>query len=281
MGRRSIIAMTAALLLALPAAAAAQSAETQRLLEEAGALYESANRAGLEGDPHREISSTRRALALVERAVAAMATPDPQVTFARREMMLSLGQAHGKVRQWEEARSVFGRLAGEIAARDAPIPESRQDRLHLARALRGEVEASAALRDFAAARASLARLIATGRLMLAAEPGNSYLVRRLAEDLQGEALFRWVLEGEGASAALALEAAALFRPLAEADPRSVEAWRAYFTWAYAAALLTRDDDALWREAARAGNALDRIGGVPDNQRGFLRNAREQAARRDG
>lgn len=282
MTRRPMLAITAALLLAgIAAPAAAQSPEAQRLLERAGAVYEMANRAGLQGEPRMEITGTREALALIDQAAALMTTPDPQVTFVRREMMLSLGQAHGRAGQWQEALAVYSRVTDEIAAAGAPIPGSRQHRLHLARALRGEVDAAVALGDFAAARASLGRLIETGRLMLAAEPANSYLIRQLARDLTGEALFRWVLEGAGAGAELALEAVALFRPLAEANPQNVEAGRAYFIWAYAAAVLTGDDDALWREAAQAGNALDRLGGVPDDQRGFLRNAREEAGRRGG
>lgn len=152
-----------------------------------------ADRAGHSGDHLAEITNYRAALDLVDEAAAMGDEPIPMIVNGRREMMLSLGEAHAKARQHDEALQVYTGLSNEIAGPGGEIPAGRTERLHYARALRGLIDAGVNARRFATARSALPQLIATGRAMYEHEQVNSYLIRRLAQDMQAEVIFRWVL----------------------------------------------------------------------------------------
>ena len=126
------------------------------------------------------------------------------------------------------------------------------------------------------ARARLAVLLEVGRAMLAAEPDNLYLARRLAQDLENEVFFRWVTEDGPGSREAALEALALFRAVDESNPGSDEAMRNHFRWAYAAAALHDDDPALWDEALAVGERLESRRELRGPDEDYLRVVRRQA-----
>ena len=270
-------ASTALALLIVASAATAQE-NPEKLLSEAGQLFEMGDRAGLAGDHHIEAANYRKAIELVDRAAAMSDPPDPMVVNGRREMILSLGEAYAKNRAHDEALATYSGLAAEIGGAASTIPQERTERLYFARALRGQVDAGVNSRDFAAARNALPQLLAVGRAMYADEPGNTYLTRRLAQDMQAEVIFRWVLEDWDGSAELARETLALFRSLAEANPQSDEALQSRFLWAYGAAELNEDDIELWREAVESGDQLVGRGQMKEEHEVFLRASKDRLAR---
>lgn len=271
-------AASAALALIVASGTVAQENSSETLLAEAGQLFEMGDRAGLAGDHHTEAMNYRKAIELMDRAAAMSDPPDPMVVNGRREMILSLGEAYAKDHAHSEALTAYSGLANEIGGSSQAIPDGRTERLHLARALRGLVDAGVNSRDFAAARTALPQLIAVGRAMYADEPGNTYLTRRLAQDMQAEVIFRWVLADGPGSAALARETLALFRSLAEANPQSAEAPQSRFLWAYGAAELNEDDIELWREAVESGEQLVGRGQMKDEHETFLRASKERLTR---
>ena len=252
-----------AALAVIAAPAAAQGDEAQRKVAEATQLFERAERRNEVGDQRGRIRLYREAIVLVDEAIA-LGSTDPRVVFGRREVGLELGDMLLAAERPGEALAAFGEVAAIAGAGAAapgesgaePIPADRQDRLHLARALRGMVQAALAMEDFGEARARLGRLLAVGRAMHAAEPDNLYLTRRLAQDLENEAFFRWVTEDAAGTRETALEALALFRAVDETNPGSDEAMRNHFRWAYIAAVLHDGDQALWDEALALGERLE-------------------------
>ncbi|PSJ39524.1 hypothetical protein C7I55_13030 [Sphingomonas deserti] len=259
----------------------AQGADIQAKLERAGRLASMANDAGLRGDRNAEIGFYQKSVKLLDEVVAANSNPSAEIVFGRREIQLSLGDAFLADKKPRLAVDVFGPMASEIAGPSASIPADRGTRLHLARALRGLWYSAFLAGDYARARATLPRLIAVGRAMQAEEPTNSYLTRRLAEDLQGETFFRWVLQDEAGSRETARETLALFRSLAEANPGSDEAMRSHFLWAYGAAELHGDDIALWREALVVGDQLVARRAMKAEHRPYLDAARARMEKAGG
>jgi tetratricopeptide (TPR) repeat protein len=268
-----MIAAAGAALLFTASPLHAQQAE----LEEASRLFEMGDRADLAGDYNVAITNYRAAIERVDRA-AASSPSNPMIVNGRREMMLTLGEAYAKARRYDDALDLYTRLAREIAGAGRAIPADRTERLHFARSLRGLVDAGVNARDFGAARLALTQLIATGRAMHADEPGNTYLTRRLAQDMQAEVIFRWVLEDGLGSAALARETLALFRSLAESNPTSADALRSRFLWAYGAAELSGDDIELWREAVESGQELEGRRQMKSEHAVFLRAAQNRIER---
>jgi hypothetical protein len=271
---RSSFAILPLALLAASPAAALQSVDQQ--LEGIGRLFEAGNRAGLQGNHHVEIVNYRRALDELAAVEEKLDAPRRDVTGGRREIQLSLGEAYVNDRKPSDALDVYRLLADELSP-DGAIPEDRTERLHLARALRGMVDAGVRSQRYPEARAALPRLVAVGRAMHTAEPRNTYLTRRLAQDLQNETLFRWLLE-EGGSADLARETLALFRSVAEASPGNVEAMRSHFLWAFGAAELNRNDMDLWREALAVGEQLERRRQMRPEHEIFMRAVRARVPR---
>jgi hypothetical protein len=258
-----------------PTAAAAQSAEARAKVEEARALFERGDRRGEIGDRNGRLALYRDGLARVDEAIA-LGDNRPEVLFGRRELGLQFGEMLLEAERADQSLAAFGAVAQAAGGAGDAIPEDRQDRLHLARALRGMVQASVAMRDLDGARTRLRRLLAVGRAMRAAEPDNLYLTRRLAEDLQDEVFFRWVTEDAAGSRETALEALALFRSVDEANPGSDEAMRSHFRWAYAAAALHDSDPALWREALEVGTRLETRGEMGSKDRQYMRVVRLRA-----
>ncbi|WP_162806590.1 hypothetical protein [Sphingosinicella terrae] len=270
-----IAAAAAVGVVAVQAAAAGQGHEAQAKVEEAGRLIEQGDRRGEIGDRGGRIRAYRRALALVDEAIA-LGDTRPEVVLGRREFGLMLGDHLLEAERPEEALAAFGEIAASAGGGvGADIPEDRQDRLHLARALRGMVFAAAAAGDFGEARARLGALIAVGRAMQAAEPDNLYLARRLAQDLENEVFFRWVTEDGPGARESALEVLALFRQVDEANPGSDEAMRSHFRWAYVAAALHEDDAALWAEARTVGERLRTHGGFQAQDEDHMRVVRRR------
>jgi tetratricopeptide (TPR) repeat protein len=276
LARKEIFATAAGALLLL---AGTPAHGQQALLEEAGRLFEMGERADLAGNHQVAITNYRAAVEQVERAEAS-SLGDSMIVNGRREMMLSLGEAYTKARRHDDALALYTRLAEEIGGSARAIPAGRAERLHFARSLRGLVDAGVNARDGHAARAALTQLVATGRAMHADEPGNTYLTRRLAQDLQAEVIFRWVLDDGPGSAAVARETLALFRTLALANPNSAEALQSRFLWAYGAAELSGNDVELWREAVEAGEQLVGRRQMKDEHAVFLRASRDRLGRLD-
>lgn len=270
------IAAGAALLLVPPLLA--QTPEQQALLEEAGQLFTMGERAGTTGAHDARIASYRKAIALVDRALAMEDRPAEMIVNGRREMLLSLGEAQAEARRHDDALDTYSGLASEIGGAESAIPGGRAERIHFARSLRGIVDAGVNSGNPLAAREALPQLIATGRAMHADEPGNRYLTRRLARDMQAEVIFRWVLEDGPGSAAMARETLALFRSLALSNPDSAEALSSRFLWAYGAAELTGDDLELWREAVASGEELATRRELKPEHAVFLRAARSRLDR---
>ena len=267
--------VAAGVALLLTPALQAQTPGQQALLEEAGQLFTMGDRAGQGGDHTARIANYRAALRLVDRAIAMEGPSAEMIVNGRREMLLSLGEAEAEARQHDDALATYSGLAREIEGEGRAIPSGRIERLHYARALRGLVDAGVNSGNPLASREALPRLIATGRAMHAVEPSNSYLTRRLAQDMQAEVIFRWVLEDGPGSAAMARETLALFRSLALSNPNSVEALGSRFLWAYGAAELTGDDIELWREAVEAGGELAGRRRLKPEHVPFLRAARSR------
>ncbi len=268
-----IVMAGAALVLAPPLLA--QTPEQQPLLEEAGQLFTMGERTGLGGDHNARIANYRKAIELVDRAMAMESRSAETIVNGRREMLLSLGEAQAEARRHDDALATYSGLANEIGGAESAIPAGRTERLHYARSLRGLVDAGVNSGNPLAAREALPQLIATGRAMHADEPGNSYLTRRLAQDMQAEVIFRWVLEDGPGSAAMARETLGLFRSLALSNPNSVEALSSRFLWAYGAAELTGDDLDLWREAVESGEELAGRRQLKPEHAPFLRAARSR------
>jgi hypothetical protein len=268
----------AALALLIVASAAAAQESPEKLLSEAGQLFEMGDRAGLAGDHHVEAVNYRKAIELVDRAAAMSDPPDPMVVNGRREMILSLGEAYAKDRAHDDALTAYAGLAAEIGGPQQSVPQDRTERLHLARALRGAVDAGVNSGEVVAARKALPYLLDVGRAMYVEEPGNTYLTRRLAQDMQAEVVFRWVLKDWEGSAELARETLALFRDLAEANPQSAEALQSRFLWAYGAAELNEDDIELWREAVESGEQLVGRRQMKEEYEIFLRASKDRLAR---
>jgi tetratricopeptide (TPR) repeat protein len=272
------IAAIAAALVAVAVPAQAQEPAVRQKLERAGQLAEMANSAGLAGNRIVEIASYQKALKLVDEAMAMSPNAGPDIIFGRRQIQLSLGEAwlaDGKPRF---ALDVFRRAAADISGSNAAIPADFGARLDLARALRGTLDSAFRAGEFAEARTALSRLLAVGRAMQAADPTNNYLSRRLAQDLQHDVFFRWVLNDEAGSRQSSREALDLFRAVAEANPGSEDAMRSHFLWAYGAAELQRDDILLWREAVLVGERLESRRAMKAEHRDFLRLARDRVAK---
>lgn len=267
-----------AALMATASLAHAQEQSPEQLLAEAGQLFEMGDRAGLAGNHHIETVNYRKAIELVDRAIEQSNPPDPAVIHGRREMILSLGEAYAKDKAHDDALTQYSRLAAEIGGPEQSVPQDRTERLHLARALRGAVDAGVNSGEAVAARKALPYLLDVGRAMYVEEPGNSYLTRRLAQDMQAEVIFRWVLEDREGSAALARDTLALFRDLAEANPQSAEALQSRFLWAYGAAELNENDIELWREAVESGEQLVGRGQMKDEHEVFLRASKDRLER---
>ncbi|HEX9806722.1 MAG TPA: hypothetical protein VGA34_07495 [Alteraurantiacibacter sp.] len=265
-------------LLVAASGAAAQENNSEALLSEAGQLFEMGDRAGLAGDHHVEAVNYRKAIELVDRAAAMSDPPDPMVVNGRREMILSLGEAYARDRAHDNALTAYAGLAAEIGGPQQSVPQDRTERLHLARALRGAVDAGVNSGEVVAARKALPYLLDVGRAMYVEEPGNTYLTRRLAQDMQAEVVFRWVLKDWEGSAELARETLALFRDLAEANPQSAEALQSRFLWAYGAAELNEDDIELWREAVESGDQLVGRGQMKKDHEIFLRASKDRLNR---
>ncbi|QAY75242.1 hypothetical protein [Sphingosinicella sp. BN140058] len=260
---------------------AAQGAEAQAKLERAGRLASMASDAGDRGDRIAQIGFYQKSLKLLNDVVATSPAPSAEVVFGRREIQLSLGDAFLADKKPKAAADVFGPMAEEISGPAGAIPADRSARLHLARALRGLWHSAFLAGDYGRARATLPRLIAVGRAMQVEEPTNSYLTRRLAEDLQGETFFRWLLQDGAGSRDTARETLALFRSLAEANPGSEEAMRSHFLWAYGAAELQHDDIVLWREALAVGEQLEARKAMKAEHQTYLGIARAHVARAGG
>ena len=223
------------------------SGDTQARLEQAGRLSEMADRSAEAGDRGSAIAIGRKALKLVDEALAAGADP-AKVDPGRRMIQLDLADRLLAAQKWDEALAEY---------RDAAkVRGGGFDAYVRVRALKGIVGAQGSRGQTGAACAALADLIGQGRAMLASDPHNVFLTRQLAELLEADTIVRYFTgNGDVAMRASAGETLALFRAVSSANPDSAEARRAVFTWDWVNAKLSNHID-LWREALEDGEWLD-------------------------
>jgi tetratricopeptide (TPR) repeat protein len=230
-----------------PATAQAPGGDALAKLQRAGQLSEMADSSARSGDRGMAISLNRKALRLIDEALAAGANP-AEVDRGRRMIQLDLGDWLLAERKYGHALDVFRDAAA--ARGDGFMAYVRT------RALKGVVGAEAGLGNRDAARAALGELVREGRAMLAADPHNVFLTRQLAEFLEADTFVRyWTDSNDAATRASAAETLGLFRAVAAANPGSPDARRAVFVWTWVNAKLT-NDVALWKEALEQGRWLE-------------------------
>ena len=229
------------------APAQAQAGDWAAKLERAGRLSEMADSSASAGDRGMAISLNRKALKLLDEAIAAGADP-AQVEQGRRMIQLDLGEWLLAGQKWNEALALF---------RDAAAAQGGGFMAYVrTRALKGIVGVESGRGNREGARAALSELVREGRAMLAADPHNVFLTRQLAEFLEAETFVRyWTDSGDSGARASAAETLGLFRAVAAANPDSPEARRAVFVWAWVNAKMT-NDVALWKEALDQGRWLE-------------------------
>ena len=248
MGRWKIVLLALALGSASSGPGSAQpSGDARAKLERAGRLSEMADSSAGSGDRGMAISLNRKALRLIDEAVAAGASAS-DVEQGRRMIQLDLGDWLLAERKWNEALELF-RDAATVRGEGFPAYVR-------VRALKGIIGAEAGLGNRDAVRGVLADLVREGREMLARDPRNTFLTRQLAEFLEVDTFVRYWADNDTAETrASAAETLALFRAVAAANPDSGEARRAVFVWAWVNAKLT-NDVALWKEALDQGRWLE-------------------------
>jgi tetratricopeptide (TPR) repeat protein len=228
-------------------AAAQAGGDARAKLERAGRLSEMADQSASSGDRGMAISLNRKALRLIDEALAAGADPG-EIEQGRRMIQLDLGDWLLAEKKWNQALELF-RDAASVRGEGFPAYVR-------VRALKGLIAAEAGLGNRDAARGVLAELVREGRDMLARDPKNSFLTRQLAEFLEVDTFVRYWADNDSADTrASAAETLALFRAVAAANPDSGEARRAVFVWAWVNAKLTNEVP-LWKEALEQGLWLE-------------------------
>lgn len=229
------------------AAAAAPTGEALAKIERAGRLSEMADSSAGSGNLGIAIDLNRKALRLLDEAIALGADP-AGIEQGRRMIQLDTGDWLLAERKWNQALDLFRDAA---AVRGDGFPAYVR-----VRALKGIIGAEAGLGNRDAVRPVLADLVREGREMLARDPRNTFLTRQLAEFLEVDTFVRYWADHDSADTrASAAETLGLFRAVAAANPDSAEARRAVFVWAWVNAKLT-NDVALWKEALEQGRWLE-------------------------
>ena len=229
------------------AAAAAPTGEALAKIQRAGQLSEMADSNAGSGNRGFAISLNRKALKLLDEAVALGANP-AEIEQGRRMIQLDLGDWLLAEQKWNQALLLF-RDAATVRGDGFPAYVR-------IRALKGIIGAEAGLGNRNAARGVLADLVSEGREMLARDPRNTFLTRQLAEFLELDTFVRYWADNDTADTrASAAETLALFRAVAAANPDSGEARRAVFVWAWVNAKLINEVP-LWKEALEQGRWLE-------------------------